>query len=60
MVPLLSAEIDRRASEMVLIPAFVIDSWVRTVTGEGVSTPVRRIRLPVTTISSTVEAPGAA
>jgi hypothetical protein len=52
MVPLLSAEMLRTTSEMVVSPVFLISSAVNTVTGDSVSTSVRRSKEPVTTISA--------
>src|SRR5436305_204457 len=49
--PLLSAEIERTASETLLMPAFFRLSADRMVTGEGVSVSVRRNSVPVTTMS---------
>ena len=46
-------EIERMASEAVLMPARARFSEVSTVTGDGVSVSVRRNSEPVTTISST-------
>ena len=50
--PAPSAEIDRTASLMLVMPALLRVSVVSTVTGDGVSVLVRRKRDPVTTMSS--------
>ncbi len=49
--PLLSAEIERTASDTLLMPALASESEVSTVTGDGVSVSVRRNSVPVTTMS---------
>ena len=52
MVPLLSAETERTASETLVMPRRARLSDESTVTGDGVSVLVRRKIVPVMTISS--------
>jgi len=58
MDPAPSAETERIASLILVMPARFSDSLVRTVTGDGVSVLVRRRIEPVTTISLTASSAG--